>query len=29
MQAGRNLQAICDAVPGFSGVRGGSDEGES
>jgi 3-(3-hydroxy-phenyl)propionate hydroxylase len=29
MQAGRNLQAICDAVPAFSGVRGGSDESES
>jgi 3-(3-hydroxy-phenyl)propionate hydroxylase len=29
MQAGRNVQAICDAVPAFSGVRGGSDESES
>jgi len=29
MQAGRNLQAICDAVPTFAGVRGGSDESES
>jgi 3-(3-hydroxy-phenyl)propionate hydroxylase len=29
MQAGRDLQAICDAVPAFSGVRGGSDDSES
>ena len=29
MQAGRNLQAISDAVPAFSGVRGASDESES
>ena len=29
MQAGRNLQAICDAVPAFSSVIGASEENGS
>jgi 3-(3-hydroxy-phenyl)propionate hydroxylase len=29
MQAGKNVEAICRAVPAFSGVRGGPDESES
>jgi hypothetical protein len=29
MQAGRNTQAICDAMPTFTGVHGGPGESGS
>jgi 3-(3-hydroxy-phenyl)propionate hydroxylase len=29
MQAGKNVRAICDALPAFSGTRGGLDQSES
>jgi hypothetical protein len=29
MQAGRNTQAICDAVPAFSSVAGATEENRS